>query len=135
MKRRSSINAPLLLEPIKVQAEDRCWAAVCKFLSSLCWDSKAEEELKETETDRKMVKAPLDAFGEFEISWCDPETILLHKLPLFGPISSPFSIRQSRAIVSNLLVVFQSLAEHPELIKNMVFKGEGKYYVKLHQGG
>ena len=79
----------------------------------------------------KSDNSPDEFLGQLEISWLDPEVILHSKLPLFAAISSPFSIRQSSMIVSNLLVVFQGLAEHPDLLKNIIFKNDTKYYVRF----
>ena len=58
----------------------------------------------------KTETSPDEFIGQMEISWIDPEIALHSKLPLFGAISSPFSIKQSSMIVSNLLIVFQGLA-------------------------
>lgn len=50
-----------------------------------------------------------ESMSQIEIYWAEPEK----KLPLFSAVSQPFMIRQSNIIVSNLLIVFQALAEHP----------------------
>lgn len=65
-----------------------------------------------------------------EITWVGNEKAFEQNLPLFGTISSPFSIKQSSVIVSNLFIIFQALAEYPELLKNLVYKTETKYFVR-----
>ena len=70
-----------------------------------------------------MIKTPEnEPFNQLEIEWIDPENAYETKLPLFGSISSPFSIKQSSIIVSNIFMLFQALAQYPELLKSRISK-------------
>ena len=66
-----------------------------------------------------------------DICWIEPEKMYQKKIPLFSSISQPFLLKQSNIIVSHLLIIFQALAEHPELLKRIIFSAEDKFYVKL----
>lgn len=55
-------------------------------------------------------------------------------LPLFTQQISPFSIKQNSIIVTNLLVFFQCLAQYTEILRNIIFKIDEKYYVKFYNG-
>lgn len=74
----------------------------------------------------------LEPIPNIEIFWSDVDKIYKRKLPLFSAVSHPFSIKQSSIIVSNLMIIFQVLAEHTELLKRIIFTTDDKYYVKFN---
>ena len=65
------------------------------------------------------------------MQWKPPLSASGSVLPLFTQQVNPFSIKQNAIIVTNLLVFFQCIAQYTEILRNLIFKVDEKYYVKF----
>jgi hypothetical protein len=140
VKRKHSINKKALAEELPLP-KSNLLMALCECLTDclrFSSDKPGRSSLhKEGETDRRMSKKAEKSAEEFEsiqdveIFWSEVEKVKGKRIPLFSTITHPFSIKQSKIIVSNLTVVFQELAQHPKLLKKLVSCTDDKFYVKL----
>lgn len=93
--------------------------------------------IKNKETERKFVTGDeklsegSEIVPNIEIYWTEVDRVYGRKIALFSSISHPFLIKQSGVIVSNLLIVFQKLAEHSELLKRVISYSNDKFSVRL----